>query len=87
MEKKMDNDGRRHDDNWSCFGSNDIFDKLFWGMLLLLGGSLWLMEELGYLASGWDNYFWPFIVIWLGVIVLSKMVISLHHKDVEKRMY
>jgi len=67
-----------------CFGKNDIYDKIFWSVLLLLGGSIWLMEALEYIDYGWGKYFWPFAAIWLGTMILARIVFENYQKNEEK---
>lgn len=49
-------------------------DKLFWGLLLILLGSLFMLENLGYLSFSFSGIwrFWPVLLIYWGFSALLK---------------
>ncbi len=49
-------------------------DKLFWGLLLILVGSLFMLENLGYLSFSFAGIwrFWPVLLIYWGFSALLK---------------
>ena len=40
---------------------------MFWGIVILAAGLLWLLQNLGYLPRGFWQVFWPLVVIALGL--------------------
>jgi membrane-bound ClpP family serine protease len=50
------------------------FKNIFWGIILIIAGSLFLVEEL----TGFDfkGYFWPVILIISGALLLLRNYIS-----------
>ena len=44
-------------------------DNIFWGVVLLVAGSLFLASNLGYLAFNL-NLLWPLFIIALGLYIL-----------------
>lgn len=40
---------------------------MFVGVLLILLGALWLLDEMGIIYGGWGDYIFPVVIIALGV--------------------
>jgi len=57
----------------SCYLAMN-FKNIFWGIILIITGSLFLVEEL----TGFDfkGYFWPVILIISGALLLLRNYIS-----------
>jgi hypothetical protein len=51
---------------------------MFFGVLLLILGGLMLLDQLGLLRGDMWDYFWPLVVIAIGVSIIIK------HKQVKK---
>ncbi|MEW6050794.1 MAG: DUF5668 domain-containing protein [Candidatus Zixiibacteriota bacterium] len=45
---------------------------MFWGILLLLLGVLMLLSELDIIQGRFWNFFWPALIIAIGVSVIAK---------------
>ncbi len=54
---------------WCCCPSGRFGANLF-GALLIVGGGAWLLHNLGVLPGGWEEVFWPALLIGVGVAYL-----------------
>lgn len=45
---------------------------MFLPLLLILVGAFWLLKNLGFLPPEAGNYFWPLLVITVGISLLIK---------------
>ena len=48
------------------------YKSVFWGILFIIAGILWLLQSLQIVDFGWHDVLalWPFILIWTGISVI-----------------
>ena len=51
---------------------NTRFGSYFWGVLLLLGGAIWLLHNVGLIPLSALETFWPLALIGLGAAYLLR---------------